>query len=276
MLKAPAHQVAGHNANEGQLGPLVDGSGRFYKPLQSNGRGSEELTFYKSFFSDPRIPDHIRSYIPAFYGTKELEASDGSGLVPHMILEDVVGNLTASSIIDIKIGARTWYPHASEEYIEKCFKKDRETVSQQLGFRISGLQVHDATGCWKPAKKIVQSFGVEDSKLALKKFVSSNVEPNCLFACSVYGGILKQLLQLKSWFENQTTYHFCSTSILMFYGKDSAGAKVKLVDFAHVVDGQSVIDHNFLGGLCSLIKIVSEIINPPGYSCVCNGNVSIN
>lgn len=270
MLKAPVHQVAGHKANEGKLGPLVDGSGRFYKPLQSNGRGSEELVFYKSFFSDPTIPDRIRSYFPAFYGTKELEGSDGSGLVPHMILEDVVGNLIDPSVIDIKIGARTWYPHASAEYIGKCFKKDKETVSQQLGFRISGLQVHNTTGWWKPAKKLVHGFGIEDVKLTLKKFVSSNpcsnmVEPDCLFASTVYGGILEHLLELKSWFENQTTFHFCSTSILMFHDKGSVG-EVKLVDFAHVVDGQSVIDHNFLGGLCSLIKIVSEIINSPDYS----------
>ena len=35
---------------------------------------------------------------------------------------------------------------------------------------------------------------------------------------------------------------------------------VKLVDFAHVAEGNGVIDHNFLGGLCSLIKFISDIV----------------
>ncbi|KAL0316551.1 UNVERIFIED_CONTAM: Inositol polyphosphate multikinase beta [Sesamum radiatum] len=36
--------------------------------------------------------------------------------------------------------------------------------------------------------------------------------------------------------------------------------EIKLVDFAHVFEGRGVIDHNFLGGLCSLIKFISEIL----------------
>lgn len=40
-------------------------------------------------------------------------------------------------------------------------------------------------------------------------------------------------------------------------------AEIKLIDFAHVVEGQGVIDHNFLGGLCSLIKFISEVLTTP-------------
>ncbi|KAF3441412.1 hypothetical protein FNV43_RR15326 [Rhamnella rubrinervis] len=276
MLKVPDHQVAGHPAGNGVLGPLIDDSGNFYKPLQSGERGSREVAFYISFSSNIKIPDRIRKFFPIYHGTKLVEASDGSGLQPHLVLEDVVSNRLNPSIMDIKIGSRTWYPQASEDYILKCLKKDRETTSLPLGFRISGLQIYGSkeSGVWKPDKKSLKNF-TKDVRLVLRKFVSSNLfedsstEPDCSFAPTVYGGstgILAQLLELKAWFEDQTIFHFNSCSVLMVFEKESIGkvmsssATVKLVDFAHVVEGNGVIDHNFLGGLCSLIKFISEIL----------------
>lgn len=267
MLHIPDHQVAGHKAEEGKrLGPVVDDSGRFYKPLQSEGRGSSELTFYTSFASATDIPNRIRTFFPTFYGTQTLEASDGTGPLDHLILEDLVFGLSNPSIMDIKIGARTWYPEASEDYIEKCFKRDRETTSVTLGFHISGLQVN-RTGLevWKPDRHLVHEFKSEDVFLALKKFVSSDPETNldCEFAKLVYGGsggILAQLIELKEWFETQTIFHFNSCSVLVLFDKESGRVQVKLIDFAHVIEGGGVIDHNFLGGLCSLIKFVSNVV----------------
>lgn len=278
MLKAPSHQVAGHSAHEGQLGPLVDDCGRFYKPLQHNSRGSRELAFYNSFSSDPRIPTHIRRFFPAFYGTQIVEASDGSGLHPHLILEDLLDGLKHPSVIDVKIGTRTWYPQASEDYIQKNTKRDMESTTVWLGFRISGLQIHDSMESvfWKPTRKHVQSFTPEDVRVVLRKFAStnptSNLEPDCSLASAVFGGsdgILAQLLELKAWFEDQTYYHFYSVSVLMICEKDASKpggvvSKLKLIDFAHVVEAEGVIDFNFLGGLCSLIKFISEILTGPG------------
>ncbi|CAK7336880.1 unnamed protein product [Dovyalis caffra] len=280
MLKVPEHQVAGHEARIGQLGPLIDGSGRFYKPLQDDDRGSKEVAFYTSFSSNTRVPDHVRKFFPVFHGTQLLKAPDGSGLVPHLVLEDVVSSRSLPTVMDIKIGSRTWYPEASEDYIQRCFKKDRETSSLYLGFRISGLQIYgnEESGLWKPERKLVQKLNADDVRVVLKKFVSSNspadlnLEPDCSFASSVYGGstgILAQLLELKAWFEDQTMYHLNSCSVLMVYEKErvlkggSSDAEVKLIDFPHVTEGKGIIDHNFLGGLCSLIKFISEILTSP-------------
>ncbi|GAV62535.1 IPK domain-containing protein, partial [Cephalotus follicularis] len=280
MLKVPEHQVAGHQARDGKLGPLVDDSGRFYKPLQDDDRGSNEVALYSSFSSNTRIPDHIRRFFPNFYGTQLLEASNGSGLRPHLILQDLLSDRVNPSIMDVKIGSRTWYPQASEDYIQKCLKKDRETTSLSLGFRISGLQIYGSkeSRVWKPEKKLVHKFTVDDVRVILRKFVSSNISTNsnvnmdCSFAQTVYGGsagILAQLMELKAWFEDQTMYHFNSCSVIMVYEKESvlkggnAGPQVQLVDFAHAMEGKGVIDHNFLGGLCSLIKFVSEILIDP-------------
>ncbi|KAF5743633.1 hypothetical protein HS088_TW08G00218 [Tripterygium wilfordii] len=280
MLKAPDHQVAGHQAHDRNLGPLVDDSGHFFKPLQDGDRGSREVAFYTSFSSNTKVPSQIRRFYPAFYGTQLLEASDGSGLLPHLVLQDLVSSRRKPAIMDIKIGSRTWYPQALEAYIERCLQKDREYTSLSLGFRISGLQLPGSkeSELWKPAKKVVQGYTVDDVKLVLRKFVSSNSsvnsdsDPDCSFAPSIYGGssgILSQLMELKAWFEDQTLYHFNSCSVLMFYDRDSvlkggsSGAEIKLIDFAHVVEGRGVIDHNFLGGLCSLIKFVSDVLTTP-------------
>lgn len=276
-FKFPDHQVAGHQARRGQLGPQIDESGRFYKPLQNDERGSREASFYESFYSNPRIPTQILRFFPTFYGTRLIEASDGSGLHPHLVLQDVVANYDKPSIMDIKIGSRTWYAEASDDYAQKCLSKDRETTSLFLGFRLSGLQFYQGqeSGYWKPDKKRIKKFTVDDVRSVLRKFVSSfqsadsDQDHDCAFASDVYGGlsgVLPQLLELKSWFEDQTEFHFYSCSILIIYDKELAtkggnpGASVKLIDFAHVVEGNGVIDHNFLGGLCSLIKCISETL----------------
>ncbi|KAG8388178.1 hypothetical protein BUALT_Bualt02G0098800 [Buddleja alternifolia] len=277
MLKVPDHQVAGHKAGNGNLGPLIDDLGRFYKPLQGNERGSTEVAFYTSFSSNKRVPEKIRRFFPKFYGTQLIKASDGSGMQPHLVLQDFNFGRVNPSVMDIKIGSRTWAPQSPEEYIEKCLRKDRASTSLSLGFRLSGLQIYESkeSGFFKPYKRWVKSLSADEVKLLLKKFVCKkisdalDVKCDCDFALAVYGGptgILSQLLELKSWFEDQTIYHFYSCSILMMFEKELASngknprAEIKLIDFAHVYEGSGIIDHNFLGGLCSMIKFIYEIL----------------
>ena len=96
----------------------------------------------------------------------------------------------------------------------------------------------------------------------LRRYVSSVADEgmDCALAAAVYGGkggVLSQLRELKAWLEEQTLFHFYSASILLSYdaaavtaGGGGGGVTVKLVDFAHVAEGDGVIDHNFLGELC--------------------------
>ncbi|KAI3684384.1 hypothetical protein L6452_33607 [Arctium lappa] len=276
MFKIPPHQVAGHHASNGTLGPLVDDSGRFYKPLQGDERGSAEFEFYEQFSSNAEIPDRIRRFFPVFYGTRVMNASDGLEH-PHLVLQDLASSRTNPTVMDIKIGSRTFGPDASNDYIAKCLKRDRETTSIRLGFRISGLQVYvsEELGFYKPHRDLVLKSSVDDVKLLFRRYVSSNPSdsnPDYALAPNVYGrpnGILAQLLELKAWFEDQTIYHFCACSLLFMFEKamasEGAGsnAQVKLIDFAHITEGRGVIDHNFLGGLCSLIKFISEVLEDP-------------
>ena len=56
-------------------------------------------------------------------------------------LEDVAKRYRHPSIIDIKLGFRTWYPSADQRYIDKCKVKDASTTQAALGFKICGMQV---------------------------------------------------------------------------------------------------------------------------------------
>ena len=56
-------------------------------------------------------------------------------------LEDVAKRYRHPSIIDIKLGYRTWYPTADQRYIDKCKAKDASTTQAALGFKICGMQV---------------------------------------------------------------------------------------------------------------------------------------
>lgn len=261
MLKVPEHQVAGHKAKDGVMGPLVDETGRFYKPLQNDERGSREVSFYSSLWSHQSIP---LAFFPAFHGTKVVEASDGSGPHPHLVLEDLLRGYAKPSVMDVKMGSRTWHLGDSEEYIAKCLAKDRESSTIPLGFRISGVK--DALSSWEPPRKSLQSLSADGALFILRKFVSSNAsDPDCAFASEVYAAVLQRLLELKAWFEVQTLFHFYSCSLLLLYDKGDGKRKVlvKLVDFAHVVPGNGAIDHNFLGGLSSFIKFLKDILAQP-------------
>ncbi|KAG2263519.1 hypothetical protein Bca52824_070598 [Brassica carinata] len=79
-------------------------------------------------------------------------------------------------------------------------------------------------------------------------------------------------------------YHFNSCSVLMFYesdsflmkGEDDAQAQVKLVDCTHVLDGNGVIDHNFLDGFCSFISFIQDILESSDNSDETNTSLSEN
>ncbi|CAO2045958.1 unnamed protein product [Urochloa humidicola] len=276
-LRPPEHQVAGHRASANKLGPVVDGSGLFYKPLQAGDRGEHEVAFYEAFSAHAAVPPRIRdTFFPRFHGTRLLptEARPGEPY-PHLVLDDLLAGLDAPSVADIKIGAITWPPSSPEPYVAKCLAKDRGTTSVLLGFRVSGIRAVGSGGAvWRTERPEVKALDTAGVRRMLRRFVSSvpGEGADCALAAAVYGGeggVLSQLRELKAWFEEQTLFHFYSASILIGYDANAAsvtggvggGVRVKLVDFAHVAEGDGVIDHNFLGGLCSLIKFIADIVS---------------
>jgi len=268
-FKVADHQVAGHRFEDGRVGSLVDDSGRFYKPLQNGSRGDNEVHFYERLWADKSIPPSVQKFFPKFYGTIGIDAPDGSGPIRHAIMEDLTHGFKHPGIMDVKIGFRTWYPEAGEKYVAKCMAKDKETTSEALGIRISGMQVYDTKNetIWRAPKKWCKFMTPEVVPEALKRFVSSNPADETgsdgALAEAVYGAALVQLEELKAWFEKQVSYHFFSASVLLVYEGEPKAERVvsaRLVDFAHVLYDQSAVDENFLSGLNVLIQMLSDVI----------------
>lgn len=301
--KRSSNQVAGHRFEEGHLGSLVDDSGRFYKPIQSGDRGDQEIAFYEQFWTDPAVPPTVARFFSGYYGTAMIDCEDGRGPYKHLVMDDLTLNYVEPSIIDVKIGKRTWYPGASEEYIKKRRSKDASTTSGALGFRIAGMQVYEAASksVWRAERNWCRERSVDNIGAALERFTSlhpsagdGGADP--ALTAEVYGGeagVLQQLQLLRQWFDYQTGYHFCSSSILISYegnmeaeaprdGKrdgpappaQAAGGdlpdgmavsnprrvQVHLVDFANVRQGDGAVDSNFLQGLDSFIAFASKML----------------
>jgi hypothetical protein len=56
-------------------------------------------------------------------------------------LEDVTRHYKHPSIVDIKVGLRTWYAGAEPSYIQRCKLKDTATTQAALGYKVCGMQV---------------------------------------------------------------------------------------------------------------------------------------
>ena len=230
--------------------------------------------------------------IPKFYG---IHLAEDRVLLE---LEDLARWYQHPCIMDIKVGYKTWYPHAAPDYIERCRKKDAATTQAALGFKICGMQVyrHTRGGYWRASKRWCKTLSEVMVNKALTSFAHNE---QGLRPADVYGGpqgAVAQLQALASWFELQSEFHLYSASLLILYegdarGPEEANVRVRLVDFAHTfqtnpdddddddcngggggvdevpIDSQppapqsslSGIDENFLGGLRAIATRLTAV-----------------
>ncbi|GJP42455.1 hypothetical protein CLOM_g2017 [Closterium sp. NIES-68] len=79
------------------------------------------------------------------------------------------------------------------------------------------------------------------------------------------GGLLAQLQTLRDWFAQQTTFHFFSASILLIYEAPTGSTQghppsLRLVDFAHAIDGHGEIDSNFLEAIDGVVVALNGLL----------------
>jgi len=209
--------------------------------------------------------------VPKFHGV----VSVGSGNL-LLELEDVTYMYDRPSIMDVKIGMRTWYDDADPAYIQKCKEKDAQTTQSLLGFRICGMQVYhnNSQRYWRASKEWCKTLNEVSVDSALGTFVhnESGLRPVDVYGGK--GGVIHQLELLEEWMMHQTEFVFFSSSLLIVYeGKNcdsGASVSVRLVDFAHAFynrcedmnsDDIHPRDENFLEGLRNFKKSLIQICN---------------
>ena len=116
VFKPLPTQIAGHGSeDDGEKGFLKRPDGRLLKPVQAPPRGRRELDFYKRINSSKDPTDlRLKQCIPQFFGVEKVGFINGITITEEfLILRDITEGFVRPSIMDIKIGSRTWGPDAS-------------------------------------------------------------------------------------------------------------------------------------------------------------------
>lgn len=92
--------------------------------------------------------------------------------------------------------------------------------------------------------------------------------------------MLQKLISVLDWWKTQLVFHIYSSSVLLTYDaewlrncdesistKDQSklsktqSISVLLIDFAHVVPANNVLDYNYLNGLENFVRIFKTVLN---------------
>lgn len=128
------YQVAGHPLSIHSSTILDHSTGETVKGIAKNYSLKEE-TFYKVAIKS--FPNFIGKIIPRYYGVFQHPNPSKK----YILIEDLLSEYTNPSIIDIKVGSRTYDDEASKEKRENSIHKCLSTTSSSLFFRISGMKV---------------------------------------------------------------------------------------------------------------------------------------
>jgi len=261
-------QIAGHGSeNDGQRGLLVHESGFVLKPVQAPPKGTREVAFYQSINSSgDEVDQRLVQLTARFYGTQAVKVQNGVvGLSDYLVLENLTQGLGAPCVMDVKIGARTYGPDASEA------KKSQEDAKYQgtkvpFGFSVLGIISHNKEGVKRLNKAFGRSLCAKNIQEVLTNFIRLDTEQSIMVATI----FLEKLEEFVKFFGSQRQYHLYASSLLFVYDFTSlqagnleefkASVRLKLIDFAHVFPANGVSDDNFIFGLKNLSDLFRKFL----------------
>ncbi|XP_060080444.1 inositol polyphosphate multikinase-like [Ylistrum balloti] len=217
--KPLANQVAGHKYGEGKtkLGCLQHEDGTVLKPVQGPPRGQREMDFYTTAFDENcsnKTLFNLRQFIPKFSGI--VQCTDNPN-VSYLKLENLMHHLSKPSVIDIKMGKRTYDPEAPPEKIALEVAKFPPVL--KLGYQLSGMQVFDPE-----LNKTVKYDKYYCKRLFEDTMVTHGLGKFFLIDNGLRKDVIKvvvdKLKELESWFLEQRMYAFYASSILIVYEGD--------------------------------------------------------
>ncbi|KAK8826715.1 hypothetical protein WA556_004304 [Blastocystis sp. ATCC 50177/Nand II] len=225
-IEAFANQVGGHTFALQNQGMLHQGH-CILKQLQDCGRGDREVAFYTTIAE--KYPEFTQ-WIAGFHGVKEVEENGIKGR--FMALDDLTFGYNKPSVIDLKIGTKTWEEDAPKEKIERESKK--YPLQRIIGFRLTGMRVYNAqTGDFDVYNK---KFGYSQTEATLPSMFATFFSPIPeARRTDVIRSVISQLQPILAWFSVPGRLQFICSSVLIVF--DGAGEDpkpiVRVVDFAH-------------------------------------------
>jgi len=258
-------QIAGHGScNDGQRG-MFQHKGFVLKPVQASPRGPREVSFYRGLTGSTSQDDLKMLEITArFYGVETVRMTGGE-MCEFLVLENITKGFIKPCLMDIKIGAQTFGPDATEE---KKAKEAKSYVGTKIpfGFSVLGIISNTNQGHNRLTKAFGRSLNERNLDAILENFLD-NLDRK--LAVKVAKCFLEKLDIVLDFFFNQLTYHVFASSLLFVYDYENLDnvnfdlcnpVRVKLIDFAHVFPANGVPDNNFLFGLKNLQNLFREFI----------------
>mmetsp|Transcript_2311 Transcript_2311/g.4828 ORF Transcript_2311/g.4828 Transcript_2311/m.4828 type:complete len:1317 (-) Transcript_2311:48-3998(-) len=219
--------------------------GTVWKKDQGGAKGQKEFFFLRWALDQP---DTV-GLIPRLTGYR---VNNG---VTFIGMESATHGLSDPSILDLKMGTRTWTPDASPEKCASQAKKAAESTTGSLGVRVVGGKVRDANGVFvkygmKCGNDIVDEDGV--------KRVLAEMLPTPALRRSA----MDRIEAIGKWWESQSEYAFYASSLLLACDTPTGEAcKVYLIDFANCepIKEKSKDLSGFKTGLDTLARVFASI-----------------
>ena len=250
--------------------------GRLLKPIQPPPKGQREVDFYTFIkASNDPVDRAIRKYIPDFFGVAKISFAKNPAMIgDYLILKDITEGFRQPNIMDIKIGAKTYGPDASES---KKVQEDSKYVGTKgpFGYSVTGMIVHELNEHDR-ATKYDKNFGknLKTDNVALIPATFFDVKNQ--FVTELIEIMVEQMSEIFETFDKQRSYKMFASSLLLAY--DAAAVRkyvqgtidrdelckwiiVRVIDFAHVFDAQGQRDDNFLVGFENLLNLFKACLN---------------
>uniref|UniRef100_A0A1L8DLV5 Kinase n=1 Tax=Nyssomyia neivai TaxID=330878 RepID=A0A1L8DLV5_9DIPT len=207
------NQVAGHTFQAGEIGILREGDGTILKAAAKPLCGAREIAFYEALTdaTDPSLV-MLRDLVPEYRGTQKLFVGDR--YVDFMKLVDATDGMLEPCIMDVKIGARTWDPLATEE--KRAAEEQKYLACKKaLGLCIPGFQVyHLGTG---RIKRYSKDYGKKLNEKSVKDALRIFLNADAGLCRALLVQLLSGLWAIQKWARTQKSLRLYSSSVLLVY-----------------------------------------------------------
>ncbi|XP_056385935.1 inositol polyphosphate multikinase isoform X2 [Hyla sarda] len=164
---------------------------------------------FSSDCTDPKLHD-LQMFLPKYFGTW---SPPGSTNDLYLKLEDVTRKFNKPCIMDVKIGQKSYDPHASAEKIQQQISK--YPLMEEIGFLVLGMRVYHMDSNSFEVQN--QHYGRSLTKDTIKHGLSTFFNNGYYLRKDAVSACLQKVQNILQWFENQDTLHFYASSLLFVY-----------------------------------------------------------
>eukprot|EP01105_Mastigella_eilhardi_P012145 TRINITY_DN2795_c0_g2_i1.p1 TRINITY_DN2795_c0_g2~~TRINITY_DN2795_c0_g2_i1.p1 ORF type:complete len:270 (+),score=91.12 TRINITY_DN2795_c0_g2_i1:228-1037(+) len=249
-----ADQVGGHGGKQG----LVFEGELLLKPALM----PKEAAFYKKINAGGQ--ELAVAVTPKYFGTVKRQTQWGE--IEYIKMENVCHTFRKPSMLDIKVGTRTWDSDCSAEKKEGHILRAKEATSEMHGFVFCGMKVYNKVT--KAYTKYPKNYGWDardDSSMvrALSTFLNDGERVRG----ELVGKWLPALRRVREFYAKGDWLLFAASVLFVYDEEGGHEPELRLIDFAHAWDlrGERTPGQDdpaisgFLAGIDKLIYFLEKV-----------------